>query len=113
MTAAKEIIEIPLAEYEALKAGTVTISLAEYAELKTCAADLATLKFKPAGQSIKRKNFHESKVSRDPEIEAFVRDRLACYTITEVAEACLLKFGKSRSPSKSSIHRFLQSKNTV
>ncbi len=110
---ALQTIEIPISEYEALKAGTVTISLAEYTQLKGWAAELAALKFAPAGKAVARKNFHESKVSKDPEVEAFVRDRLATFTITEVAEACLLKFGKGKAPSKSSIHRFLQSKNAV
>jgi len=46
-----------------------------------------------------------SPIYRDPEVRDFIEDRLGQWTLKEIHEACRKRFGKSRAPSRSAIHR--------
>jgi hypothetical protein len=45
-------------------------------------------------------------VNKDPEVAAFLEDRLGRLTVGEARAACLAQFGPDRTPGRSTIHRF-------
>jgi hypothetical protein len=80
----------------------VTIPASEYAELVRCRALLK----KKSGKLIPRRE-RPSRIDQDPEMAAFVRERLTVNAYNQtIAQECLEKFGKDRAPSKSAVHRF-------
>lgn len=48
---------------------------------------------------------HLSRFDRDPELTAFVADRLDRLTLDDLAAACRERFGAERAPSRSALHR--------
>ncbi len=48
-----------------------------------------------------------SKIERDPELEAFINNLPGGPSIEGIAALCRAKFGTDRSPSKSSVHRYI------
>ena len=47
-----------------------------------------------------------SKCDRDPEVGAFVRERLGTMTITKIAELTQARFGPERAPRKTAIWKY-------
>ena len=80
-----EVVTIPLAEYSAL--------LADHEELARILAQ-------------RSKGLPRSPIDRDPDLKAFIQERLGKMEISEIAAACAAKFGQ-KAPSRSAIHRFL------
>ena len=48
-----------------------------------------------------------SPIERDPDLRAFIDDRLGRWTLTRLAEACRSEFG-SHAPKRSAIHRYFK-----
>jgi len=46
------------------------------------------------------------KIAGDPEISAFVDERLPNMTFGQIAAACAKRFGRGRAPGKSAVHRY-------
>jgi hypothetical protein len=82
----------------------VTIPAREYAELLDCQRRLAEL------NALRRpfERFQQSPIERDPELAAFIADRLGTACLWDIHSAILKRFGKPRTPSKSAIHRYGQ-----
>jgi len=54
------------------------------------------------------------KIENDPELRAFVDDVIRHLTFDEAVAACRQKFGQSRAPGRSTIHRYwTRIKNTL
>ena len=86
----------------ALANDVVTISMAEYQELKAASFELqarATVK----GFVGKTR----SRIARDPELAAFIVALAGSKLLKEITAECVVKFGRDRAPSRSAIHRFL------
>lgn len=49
---------------------------------------------------------YRNRIEADPEIRAFIDERLGRLTLEEIAAACRQQFGAERSPARSSIHRY-------
>jgi hypothetical protein len=49
-----------------------------------------------------------SKIESDPEILAFITGLTEYQSLKKIVDLCIRKFGLERSPSKSSVHRYLQ-----
>lgn len=49
-----------------------------------------------------------SKIHNDPELSAFVLERAGTMFLREIEAACVATFGRARTPTRSSFHRFLQ-----
>lgn len=49
------------------------------------------------------------RVLRDPELRAFVDECLPSMTFSEIADACVGRFGRKRAPSRSALHRYWRS----
>ena len=47
-----------------------------------------------------------SKIQIDPELRAFVDERLPTMTLKQIAAACVKRFGRKRAPGKSAVHRY-------
>lgn len=50
-----------------------------------------------------------SRIANDPELMAFIAQRAANTTQTEILAACRQQFGTDRSPSMSGLNRFIHS----
>jgi hypothetical protein len=50
----------------------------------------------------------KSKFEKDPELAAFVKERLGKMPLREISEQAKRKFGKRRAPGKSAIHSYWQ-----
>ncbi len=46
-----------------------------------------------------------SRIYNDPEVRDFIEDRLGRRTLREIESECRQRFGESRTPSKTAIHR--------
>jgi hypothetical protein len=55
----------------------------------------------------RRRRRDGSRIERDPEVKAFLEDRLLRETIDEAHAECLAEFGPERTPSKTAIGRHL------
>ncbi len=49
-----------------------------------------------------------SRLDQDPEVRQFIDDRLFRLTLDEIHAACLEAFGATRTPARSSLHRYSQ-----
>lgn len=58
---------------------------------------------------LKRCKGNPSIIKSDKEIKAFIHNIKQPMTVVQIHEACVGRFGKDRAPSKSSVHRYLQS----
>lgn len=47
-----------------------------------------------------------AKIPADPELRAFVDERLPTMTFGQIAAACAKRFGRGRAPGKSAVHRY-------
>jgi hypothetical protein len=81
---------------------TVTIPLTDYAELLDCRRRLVELK--AAQRAFERPP--KSPIDRDPELAAFIADRLGMAKLAEIRSACVAEFGPDRTPSRSAIARY-------
>ena len=84
---------------------TVTIPEAEYQELLQVKREheLATL------QNLQDVTLaSRSQIGRDPEVAAFVLQQARSKVVKDIHEACLTHFGAERTPSRSSIYRYLK-----
>jgi hypothetical protein len=86
-----EVVTIPLAEYSSL--------LADHEELARIVAR-------------RPKGLPRSPIDRNPDLKAFIEERLGKMEISAVAAACAAQFGK-KAPSRSAIHRFLHRRNSL
>lgn len=89
----------------AAKRALITIPRVEYDALLACREQLQRLS---NGQSVAVNPGQggRSPIEFDPELAAFIRDRLGRDRLTAIAAACRSRFGPSRAPSKSAIHRY-------
>lgn len=83
--------------------GTVTISAEEYQGL---------LHFKKQREAVYERASnvrlaHRMKIGRDPELAQFILRSAETMLIKEIEAACIERFGRERTPSQSSIHRFI------
>lgn len=88
----------------------VTIPVDLYAELLDCRRQLAEIKAVRVGElKAVRRVFNappRSRIGRDPEVAAFVAERLGKSTVPDIERACLARFGKRRAPNHSAISRY-------
>lgn len=87
----------------AFSGGVVTIPAEEYTDLLF----LKNSSVRPALRVSQMRLKSRSKIVRDPEVASFIIECAATMLIREIEAACLSKFGRSRAPSRSAIHRFL------
>jgi hypothetical protein len=100
-----KFVQLTADEYKHLVEGKmVTIPLEEYRHLKALEA-----RWQNSTSTSSRPKFRVSKIRRDPELEAYVKERLQSDTLVEIVAACLAKFGPERAPSKSALQRFIDS----
>lgn len=85
----------------------VTISAAEYLNLKTAAALAHARKSLSTYRSVSN-----SAIARRPELADFIVDCAATMSIKQVHEACLKRFG-TEAPSRSSVFRFVKEMKRV
>lgn len=86
----------------ALGSDVVTISMAEYQELKAASFELQA---RAAVRGVVGKT--RSRIARDPELAAFIVALADSKLLKEITAECVVKFGRDRAPSRSAIHRFL------
>lgn len=87
----------------AFPGSTVTIATDEYEEL---------LRFRGERQTdyARLSSFRlasRSKIARDPELAQYILQCAETMLIGQIEAACVTKFGRERTPSRSSIHRFV------
>lgn len=58
---------------------------------------------------LKRCKGNPSIIKSDDEIRSFIHGIKQSMTLDQIHEACVDEFGKDRAPSRSSVHRYLQS----
>lgn len=85
---------------------TVTISADEYRELLAFRAAREVPYAQYPGRLKSR-----SRAARDPEVATFILQSAQTMILEDIVNACRERFGPERSPSRSSIHRFLQFAN--
>jgi len=78
----------------------VTIPLAEYAELLECRRRVAEI------GNLRSRRLRPSPIDHDAEVAAFLKAQPPEMTVKEVLEACALRFGTKRTPSKSAAYQF-------
>lgn len=81
----------------------VTIPIAEYAELLDCRRRLAVLEVDRGFISSKGK---KSRIDRDPELAAYVANRLGRAEVKTIRAECIERFGADRTPSRSALYRY-------
>ncbi len=73
---------------------------------KTACALLSMTPAAPDGGTRIPRPRRTTKLDRDPEIAAFVTERLGRMTLADIASKARARFGPDRSPSKSAIHYY-------
>lgn len=80
----------------------ITIPVTEYADLLECRRRLAEM-------GVRKTRFvkaSKSPIERDPELATFIAERLGRMVVKDVQSACEDRFGPTRTPSRSAIHRY-------
>jgi hypothetical protein len=80
----------------------VTIPADLYAELLDCRRQLAELK--ALQRAFERPS--KSPIERDAEVAAFLAERFGRATVATIRTECLGRFGRARTPARSSIYRY-------
>lgn len=87
----------------AFPGATVTIRADEYEELLRFRAERQTDYARLSDFRLASR----SKIARDPELARYVLQCAETMLIGQIEAACVEKFGRARTPSRSSIHRFV------